>query len=696
MLASTCVLFAGCAEKLTKDNPGAIIPLYMTHATSFDPATAYNDDASAKLLSLVYQGLFSVSSSGKLTKALAKSYSYDKEDRVLTIKLKSTMWSDGTYVDAEDFVYAWTRILDPEFTSEAASLLFGIKNAIEVKNGDVTQSHFGVIAAEKDKLEIELEEWADYETVLYNLASVALSPVREDVAKKIKDDNWATLPAILVSNGCFYVKRVELDEENPMIVLERNTYYYLNPEKNESLDKFVVPYRLNIYVTNGTDSFESFVQRIFNSMKLENPSIVNEKRAELSATLPEEELAQLTNAQLLALAEQTIKDEIKETHALDYIEEIKTRLNTGTLGYYEKYDDEEDTVLYSDTIPLSSLNSGAKVVTKDMLMTGAFCFNTENPVFASNKVRVALSSVLDREYIAKTLVGSATAATGLISPGVFNTGRKTSFRNVGGDLITESDVNAAKAVVDAANLESKSFTISVSPDTREIAVAEYAKAQWEKLGFSVSIKILGYETYDYTEPVRKKQDDGSYIWVDEVLYDGLTRDNTRNAYFSGNYDVIFYDINMMSVNAFAALSVFSPKYSGGAYELDVDFTEGEIVFDYIKHSTGYSNSEYDALIDAALVEKNKSKKAELLHKAEELLMQDMPVAPLFYYQNSYVVADEIKGVKTNYFGITLFDDAKYSEYVATAETTAGTMPNNPSAPTTTAAGAEAAPETPAA
>ena len=160
MLMSTCVLFSGCAEKLTKDNPGVIIPLYMTNMTSFDPAIAYADEASAKLLSLVYQGLFTVSSSGKLEKALCKDYSV--KNNVLTIKLKSTKWSDGMSVDADDFVYAWSRILDPEMYSEAATLLFGIKNAVEVKNGDLTVSSLGITAAKTDTIEIELEEWADF------------------------------------------------------------------------------------------------------------------------------------------------------------------------------------------------------------------------------------------------------------------------------------------------------------------------------------------------------------------------------------------------------------------------------------------------------------------------------------------------------------------------------------------------------
>ena len=121
---------------------------------------------------------------------------------------------------------------------------------------------------------------------------------------------------------------------------------------------------------------------------------------------------------------------------------------------------------------------------------------------------------------------------------------------------------------------------------------------------------------------------------------------------------------MLTTDAFAALSVFSPTYSGGAY----DFSESADVFEPIKHVTKYSNATYDEYINAALKESDDNKRAELLHNAEKLLMEEMPVCPLFFYQNTYVISDELSGVSCDYFGIVSFKRTNYAAYVQTAET----------------------------
>ncbi|MBO4355715.1 MAG: hypothetical protein J5850_02540, partial [Clostridia bacterium] len=122
-----CTL-AGC---VSKDDPGTEINVYMGYTDTFDPAVAYLNQDASNLLSLVYQGLFTIDEKGNLQKAMCKKYSV--KGNVIEFTLKKTCWSDGTAVDAEDYVYAWKRLLDPEFQSEAASLLYYIENAVDVK-----------------------------------------------------------------------------------------------------------------------------------------------------------------------------------------------------------------------------------------------------------------------------------------------------------------------------------------------------------------------------------------------------------------------------------------------------------------------------------------------------------------------------------------------------------------------------------
>ena len=78
------------------------------------------------------------------------TYTTDEEkgEYKLLIDLKSTKWSDGRTVQAADFVYAWKRIIDPEFRGDASSLLYDIRNARKVKFGDASIDDFGASAVD--------------------------------------------------------------------------------------------------------------------------------------------------------------------------------------------------------------------------------------------------------------------------------------------------------------------------------------------------------------------------------------------------------------------------------------------------------------------------------------------------------------------------------------------------------------------
>jgi hypothetical protein len=195
-----------------KDNE---ITIYTDKITNLDPALAYNDADAEQVLSLVYDGLVDVNEKGKVVGSIAKKWTLD--GNVLEFRLNTTKWSDGTVIQAKDFVYAWKRILNPEFQCSAASLLMYIKNAEEVKNGDTSIDNLGLYASGTNLLTVELIDASYADAFLQNCASVALSPLREDKVEKIKvepdplykedmeaidgyirpaDYSWATLSAV--------------------------------------------------------------------------------------------------------------------------------------------------------------------------------------------------------------------------------------------------------------------------------------------------------------------------------------------------------------------------------------------------------------------------------------------------------------------------------------------------------------------
>ena len=70
--------FASCGNKNPEDE-GAQITMYISEPVyNFDPAEAYNNEATLKMVSLMFDNLFIINSDGKLEKSLAKSYKINK------------------------------------------------------------------------------------------------------------------------------------------------------------------------------------------------------------------------------------------------------------------------------------------------------------------------------------------------------------------------------------------------------------------------------------------------------------------------------------------------------------------------------------------------------------------------------------------------------------------------------------------
>jgi oligopeptide transport system substrate-binding protein len=79
------------------------------------------------------------------------------------------------------------------------------------------------------------------------------------------------------------------------------------------------------------------------------------------------------------------------------------------------------------------------------------------------------------------------------------------------------------------------------------------------------------------------------------------------------------------------------------------------------NDAGYSNPEYDALIAAAKVEADQDKRWEMMKQAEDILMEDMPIIPLYYYTKVKGAKPEVKGVRVSTLGHVYFDKAYIEE-----------------------------------
>ena len=251
-LLMVVAVFAGCAKEKDENDFGAYINMYLTDPLyNFDPAMAYGNDSALKVVSLLFDNLFILNEDGEVENSLAKKYTYDEETNQMTITLNKTSWSNGREVSADDVICSWRRILDNNNSFAAAALLYDIKNARAAKeniNG-ISVDDIGISSRGGTELIIDFEENVDIDKFIMNLTSYALAPLYESCVYSTYDVlDWAKKPSLIVTSGPFKLREISYNDNDRRLVLERNPYYYRNPDL-DVIDESVTPYRLVVDYT---------------------------------------------------------------------------------------------------------------------------------------------------------------------------------------------------------------------------------------------------------------------------------------------------------------------------------------------------------------------------------------------------------------------------------------------------------------
>lgn len=171
----------------------------------------------------LFEGLLISDVDGKPSPGVAEKWE-NKDFKVWTFHLrKDAKWSDGSPVTAQDFVYSWQRLANPNTASPYASYLqYGhIVNIDDIIAGKKPITDLGVKAIDDHTFEVTLSEPVPYFYKL--LVHSSVSPVPKAVVEKF-GDKW-TQPANIVSNGSYKLKDWVVNER---IVLERNSNYWDN------------------------------------------------------------------------------------------------------------------------------------------------------------------------------------------------------------------------------------------------------------------------------------------------------------------------------------------------------------------------------------------------------------------------------------------------------------------------------------
>lgn len=665
---------ASCAKK-DEDDVGAYITMYLTDDVfDFDPANAYYNKDALNVVSLLFDTLFTLNEKGKVKNSLAKSYVIKENptrgEYTMEITLNETCWSNGTRVSADDVVFAWKRLVKHTNNFAAASLLYDIKNARAVKEGDVSIDDLGVEALSVDLVRISFVGPIDYDQFLLNLTSIATAPLYENYVSKNAD--WAKKPSTMVTSGAYKIGKINysiaeketyfddyaLDDVYALGVtvdgkkdknrgkgdigsgdfsigdinffyLERNVYYYRDTER-DAIDKSVTNYRILVDCTMGDD--------------------------EILDAFKNNQLFYVGDIPLSLRNDSFVKDEVDVSSALSTF------------------------VLYMNEDAL--IDDGSKEGSK---------------LFANASVREALSLAIDRGDIASA-VGFTEAATGLVPPGVFEAGKKAKkdFRTVGGELIsTSANMSKAEELLESEGIDASDYSFSVKVaayDEVNVAIAEKIVESWNELGFNVTLdKVQAIKNNDYLKETNSITPDV----CDDLLIESIQRNK---------YEVVAFDSTAYSADAWSVLSSFANPFSG--MQLDMSDSSNYHLYN---HTTGYNSEEYNDLMEAiyyipyyanlaendyeflglydtpeefsdlyqrlkavydeyGIAPSKKSsdwtkQKATLLHKAEELLMEDLPVIPVVFHQNAVLVNKELKNVTATYYTPGYFRKTSLKSYL---------------------------------
>ncbi|MBR2572485.1 MAG: peptide ABC transporter substrate-binding protein [Clostridia bacterium] len=150
----------------------------------------------------------------------AASYEVSEDQTVYTFTLRDDIfWSDGEPVKAQDFVYSWKRLVNPDTASEYGYFLDHIVlNAAEIQAGEADPDTLAIEAVDDKTVKITLESPCAY--FLSMCAFPSLMPIRQDVVEG--SENW-TDPANIVVNGAYKVTEWVHDS---YIRMEPNEKYY--------------------------------------------------------------------------------------------------------------------------------------------------------------------------------------------------------------------------------------------------------------------------------------------------------------------------------------------------------------------------------------------------------------------------------------------------------------------------------------
>lgn len=222
MASSTLVNAAHVPEGTQLAEKQELIRGNGTEVSSLDPQKIEGVPESNVAYDL-FETLVTQDDLGNIVPGVASAWETEDNKTFLFHIRPDAKWSNGDAVTANDFVYTWRRLADPNTASPYGWYIemTNMENAAAVIKGELPTDKLGVKALDDLTLEVKLDKPVPYFVLMTGHAS--MSPVNQ---KNIEEfgDAW-TMPDNMVSNGAFKLNKRVVNERLEMV---RNPYYWDN------------------------------------------------------------------------------------------------------------------------------------------------------------------------------------------------------------------------------------------------------------------------------------------------------------------------------------------------------------------------------------------------------------------------------------------------------------------------------------
>ncbi|MCA9765321.1 MAG: peptide ABC transporter substrate-binding protein [Carnobacterium sp.] len=193
------------------------------------------DTVSFTVFNQINEGLYRLDKDSQPIPALASEEAVISEDGLeYSFKLQEgAKWSNGDPVTAENFVYAWQRIVDPDTAAPYSYLFDGIKNAAAIMEGEADKETLGVEAVGDYEFKVTMEKPVPYFISL--MAFPTFFPQNQAFVEEQAAD-YGTSAETMIFNGPFTFS--EWDGTNLNWSYDKNEDYW--DAENVILDKINV------------------------------------------------------------------------------------------------------------------------------------------------------------------------------------------------------------------------------------------------------------------------------------------------------------------------------------------------------------------------------------------------------------------------------------------------------------------------